>query len=195
MQIYKYMNIGTAKPTKEEMQGINHYMLDFIEPNKRYSVAKYKQMAEEYIEKILSLNKVPIIVGGTGLYVNSLVDGIKFQEAQIDEKYREELKHRAEKEGLEVLYKELEKIDRTAASKISVNDFKRITRALEVYKTTGKTITYQNEMSKKDGVKYDYKMFGINMDRQILYERINKRVDIMISGGLIRRSGIYIKYV
>lgn len=186
MQIYKYMTIGTAKPTKEEMQGINHYLLDFLEPNKRFSVAKYKQMAEEYIEKILSFNKVPIIVGGTGLYVNSLVDGIKFQEAEIDEKYREELKNRAEKEGLEVLYRELEQIDKKAASKISVNDFKRITRALEVYKTTGKTITYQNEMSKKDGVKYDYKMFGINMDRQLLYERINKRVDIMISQGLIQ---------
>lgn len=185
MQIYKYMDIGTAKPTKQEMQGIKHYMLDFLEPNKRFSVAKYKQMAEEYIEKILSLNKVPIIVGGTGLYINSLVDGIKFQEAPIDEKYRKELKSRAENEGLEVLYRELEQIDKEAASKISVNDFKRITRALEVYKTTGKTITYQNEMSRKDGVKYDYRMFGINMDRALLYERINKRVDIMISEGLI----------
>lgn len=186
MQIYKYMDIGTAKPTKEEKQGIKHYLMDFLEPNVRFSVAKYKELAEEAIEEILKNNKTPIIVGGTGLYINSLVDGIKFSNIKTDLEYREFLKQRAEKEGLEVLYNEVKQIDPIAAEKISVNDFKRISRVLEIYKATGKNITYQNEMSRAEEVKYDYIMFGISLDRQYLYDRINKRVDIMVENGLVQ---------
>lgn len=186
MQIYKYMDIGTAKPSKEEMQGIKHYLLDFVEPNQRYSVAEFKKDAEEAIEEILAKGKTPIIVGGTGLYVDSLIYGIEYQDIELDEKYRQKLEDRASKEGLEKLYEEAKKIDPEAMKKISLNDKKRILRVLEIYKATGKNKTEQEIESRKNGVKYDYKVFAINWDRDVLYERINKRVDIMIEQGLIQ---------
>ncbi len=185
MQIYKYMDIGTAKPTQEEMQGIQHYLLDFVEPNQRYSVAEFKKDAENAIEQILAKGKVPIIVGGTGLYVDSLIYGIEYQDIKLDENYRAELEKKVEKEGLETLYIEAQKIDPQAVEKISENDKKRILRILEIYHATGKNKTEQEIESRKNGVKYDYKVFAINMDREKLYERINKRVDIMIEQGLI----------
>ena len=185
MQIYKYMNIGTAKPTQEEMQGIQHYLLDFVEPNQRYSVAEYKKDAENAIEKILSKGKIPIVVGGTGLYVDSLIYGIEYQDIKLDEEYRKELEKRVEAEGLEELYNEAQKIDPQSIEKISRNDKKRILRILEIYKATGKNKTEQEIESRKNGVKYDYKVFAINMEREKLYERINMRVDIMIENGLI----------
>ena len=185
MQIYKYMDIGTAKPTKEEMQGIKHYLLDFVEPSQRYSVAEFKKDAEKAIEEILQKGKTPIIVGGTGLYVDSLIYGIEYQTIEFDEQYRKQLEERVEKEGLETLYNEAKKIDPQAIEKISLNDKKRILRILEIYKATGKNKTEQEIESRKNGVKYDYKVFAINMDREKLYERINKRVDIMIENGLI----------
>lgn len=186
MQIYKDMDIGTAKPTKEEMEDIKHYLIDFVPPNERYSVASFKKDAEKAIEEILAKGKVPIVVGGTGLYVNSLIYGIEFNSIEIDEKYRKELDERVEKEGLDTLYEEAKKIDPEAINNISKNDKKRIIRILEIYKQTGKTKTEQEKESRKNGVKYDYKVFAINMDREILYERINKRVDIMIEQGLIQ---------
>ena len=164
MQIYKYMNIGTAKPSKEEMQGINHYLLDF---------------AEAAIEEILAKGKTPIVVGGTGLYVDSLIYGIEYQDIELDEKYRKELEDRTSKEGLEKLYEEAQKIDPKAMEKISKNDKKRILRVLEIYKATGKNKTEQEIESRKKG-------FAINWDRKALYERINKRVDMMIEQGLIQ---------
>lgn len=186
MQIYKNMDIGTAKPSKEEMQGIKHYLLDFVDPDQRYSVAEFKKDAENAIEKILKKGKTPIVVGGTGLYVDSLIYGIEYQDIQLDEKYRQELENRAKEEGLQTLYEEAKKIDPQAIKKISVNDQKRILRILEIYKATGKNKTEQEVESRKNGVKYDYKVFAINMEREILYERINRRVDIMIEQGLIQ---------
>ena len=186
MQIYKDMDIGTAKPGKEEMQGIKHYLLDFVEPNQRYSVAEFKKDAEKAIEEILAKGKTPIIVGGTGLYVDSLIYGIEYQDIQLDEKYRQELEERVEKEGLDKLYEEAKEIDPQAIEKISQNDKKRILRILEIYKATGKNKTEQEIESRKKGVKYDYRVFAINWDREILYERINKRVDIMLEQGLIQ---------
>ena len=185
MQIYKDMNIGTAKPTLQEMQGIRHYLLDFIEPNRRYSVAEYKKDAEKSIEKILSKGKIPIVVGGTGLYVDSLIYGIEYQDIKLDEEYRKELEQIANEKGLEVLYKKAKQIDEQAMQKISPNDKKRIIRVLEIYKATGKNKTQQEIESRKNEVKYDFKVFALNMDRDLLYERINKRVDIMIGEGLI----------
>ena len=185
MQIYKDMNIGTAKPTIEEMQGIKHYLIDFVEPNQRYSVAEFKKDAENAIEEILAKGKTPIVVGGTGLYVDSLIYGIEYQDIKIDEEYRKELEKRAQKEGLEALYAEAKKIDPEAVKKISSNDQKRILRILEIYKATGKNKTEQEQESRKNGVKYDYKVFAIDMNREVLYDRINKRVDIMIENGLI----------
>ena len=185
MQIYKYMDIGSAKPNKEEMQDIKHYMLDFVEPDKRYSVAEYKLEAEKCIEEILAKNKIPIIVGGTGLYVDSLIYGIEFSDIKIDEEYRKYLEELCEKEGLETLYNMAVKIDSKAMETISKNDKKRIMRVLEIYHETGKTKTEQEIESRKNEVKYDYKVFAINWDREKLYERINKRVDIMFEKGLI----------
>lgn len=185
MQIYKDMNIGTAKITKEEMQGIKHHMIDFVSPNKRYSVSSYKKEAEKCIEEILEKGKTPIICGGTGLYIDSLIYGIEFLEEEIDETYRNKLNKIAESEGLENLYNMAVEIDPEAMKKISKNDQKRIIRVLEIYHKTGKTKTQQDLESRKNGVKYDYKVFAINMDREKLYDRINRRVDKMIEEGLI----------
>lgn len=195
MQIYKDMDIGTAKVTTEEMQGIKHYMLDIISPDERYSVSDYKVQAEKCIEEILNKGKVPIIVGGTGLYINSLIYGIEFQNEKYDEEYRKALEDMAQKEGLEVLYEKAKLIDPTAMEKISKNDKKRIIRVLEIYHKTGKTKTQQEIESRKKDVKYNYHMFAIDMERPILYERINKRVDIMINEGLIEEvKNILAKY-
>lgn len=185
MQIYKDMDIGTAKVTTEEMQGIKHYMLDFVMPDERYSVSQYKKQAENCIEEILQKGKTPIVCGGTGLYINSLIYGIEFAEEEIDEEYRNELNEIAEKEGLENLYNKALEIDPEAMKKISKNDKKRIIRVLEIYEKTGKTKTQQDIESRTKELKYEYKVFAINMERSILYDRINKRVDIMIEQGLI----------
>lgn len=184
MQIYKYMNIGTAKPTKEEMQGIKHYMLDVVEPDETFNVSKYKKMAEDAIEEILSKGKTPIIVGGTGLYINTLVNGIEFLEVEGDTKYREMLVKKGLEEGAEVLHNELKKIDPESAEIIDANNIRRVARALEIYKTTGKTKTQLDLESRKE-VKFDYLMFGLDWEREVLYSRINQRVDIMVKSGLI----------
>ena len=186
MQIYKDMDIGSAKPSKEEMQGIKHYMIDEVIPTQRFSVAEYKKKAELAIEEILKNGKVPIVVGGTGLYANSLIYGIEYSNIEFDEKYRKKLMEIAQsEEGLKSLYEEAKRIDKKAMEKISPNDQKRILRILEIYNATGKTKTEQEEISRKNEVKYDYNVFAINIERTILYERINKRVDMMIEQGLI----------
>ena len=185
MQIYKDMTIGTAKPTIEERKEAKHYLIDFVLPNQRYSVAEYKKDAENVIQKIINNGKKPIIVGGTGLYLNSLIYGIEYPEIETDLKYRENLENRARQEGLEKLYNEAKIIDSEAVEKISPNDKKRILRILEIYHSTGKTKTELEKNSRKNGPKYDYKIFILNMDRDKLYDRINKRVDLMINNGLI----------
>ena len=185
MQIYKDMNIGTAKVTEEEMQGIKHYMIDFVSPDERYSVADYKNDAEKIIEIIINKGKTPIIVGGTGLYVDSLIYNIEYPKINLDEDYRQKLEKEVEEKGLKYLYDVAKKIDEQAVQKISINDKKRIMRVLEIYHATGKTKTAQEVESRKKEVKYDYKIFAINMDREKLYQRINLRVDKMIENGLI----------
>ena len=185
MQIYKDMDIGTAKVTKEEMQGIKHYLVDCVLPSERYTVSNFKKDSEKAIEEILNSNKSPIVVGGTGLYINSLIYGIDYQEMKFDEGYRTKLMNKAETpEGLQMLWDEANKIDPLAMQKISKNDKKRIIRVLEIYNATGKTKTEQEIISRSKEIKYDYKVFGINFKREILYERINQRVDIMIKQGL-----------
>lgn len=185
MQIYKNMDIGTAKPDKQEMQGIKHYLIDCVSPEIRYSVATYKNEALQAIQKILEKGKTPIVVGGTGLYVDSLIYGIEYDNIEIDLEYRKELENIAQEQGLEVLYKEALKIDPKAMEKISCNDKKRICRILEIYHSTGKTKTEQEIQSRKNEIPYDYRVFAINMDRENLYDRINLRVDQMIEKGLI----------
>ena len=185
MQIYKDMDIGTAKPTKQEMGEIKHYLLDFVSPEDRYSVAQYKQDAKKAIKEIINKGKTPIIVGGTGLYVDSLIYEIEYNDIKLDEEYRKKLEKIAEEQGLEELYKKAVEIDPEAMKKISQNDKKRIMRVLEIYRSTGKTKTEQEKESRKNPVEYDYRVFAINWDREILYQRINKRVDIMVDQGLI----------
>ena len=187
MQIYQDMNIGTAKVTKEEAQGIKHYLIDVVSPEERYTVSDFKQAAEKAIQEILNKGKVPIVVGGTGLYINSLIYGIEYPEMQFDEGYREALMQKAETEiGLKALFEQACKIDSQAMQKISSNDKKRIIRVLEIYKATGKTKTELERLSREKGVQYDYRVFGISKDREKLYNRINQRVDIMLEQGLIQ---------
>lgn len=185
MQIYKEMNIGTAKVNKEEMQGVQHYLVDFVSPDERYSVSNFKKDAEKAIEEMLEKGKTPIVVGGTGLYIDSLIYGIEFQNEEVDLEYREKLNKIADEKGLESLYKKAQEIDPEAMKKISINDRKRIIRVLEIYHKTGKTKTEQELQSRKNEVKYEYKVFAITMDREKLYERIEKRIDFMIEQGLI----------
>lgn len=185
MQIYKDMTIGTAKPTPEEMQGIKHYLIDYVSPTQRYSVADYKKDAKEAIHKIIQEGKTPIVVGGTGLYIDSLIYEIEYPEITFEQKYREQLEKQVEGQGLETLYEQAKKIDPLAIEKISKTDKKRILRILEIYHATGKTKTEQEIESRKNEPEFDYHVFALLWDREILYERINKRVDIMIEQGLI----------
>ena len=186
MQIYKDMDIGSAKVTVEEMQGIKHYLVDNVYPNERYSVANYKQDAKRSIEEIIAKGKTPIVVGGTGLYIDALIYEIEYKDIELNEEYRKELERIRDEQGLEILYKKALEIDPKAMEKISSNDFKRITRILEIYKATGKTKTQQEAESRLNEIPYDYKVFAINYYREKLYERINKRVDIMLEKGLIK---------
>ena len=180
MQIYKDMDIGSAKPTIEERAQAVHHLVDFVDPDRRYSVADFKKDAESKIKEILEKNKVPIIVGGTGLYVNSLIYNIHYNEVETDLEYRKML------ESIDVkdLYKMAEGIDSEALKKIASTDRKRISRILEIYHSTGKTKTELEKESRHEP-EYDYKIFVLNMDRQKLYDRINLRVDLMIKDGLV----------
>lgn len=182
MQIYQDMNIGTAKVTEEEKQGIPHYLVDFVSPEQRYSVSEFKKAAENAIEMIIKKGKVPIVVGGTGLYIDTLIYGIEFPEMEINEDYRKEL----QEQDLSELYEKAMQIDAEATKKISKTDRKRMIRILEIYKQTGKTKTELEKESRKNGVKYHYLVFALDMDRQKLYDKINKRVDKMIEEGLVQ---------
>ena len=186
MQIYKYMDIGTAKPTMEERSGIPHYLIDEIEPTDKFSVAQYCDRAREYIDFIHKKGKIPILVGGTGLYIDSVVYNIKYGEGGADENYRNRLNELADKNGNEYIYEMLEKIDLECAMKLHIADRRRIIRALEVFHTTGETITEQKRKSRLVPTTYETKMFATNIDREVLYQRINKRVDVMLDMGLVQ---------
>lgn len=185
MQLYKYMDIGTAKPDEKEMSGIKHYLIDEIYPDEDFSVARYQEMALKYIKEILEKGKRPIVVGGTGLYINSLIYNINFTETISDWDLRERLKKEALEYGNEYLYERLKRIDPEAAQKIHLNDLKRIIRAIEVYEYTKTPISKHQEVSRENPPIYNFAVFGLKMGRERLYERINKRVDSMFERGLI----------
>ena len=185
MQIYKYMDIGTAKPTVEERQGIPHHLIDIVNPDEQFSVARYCECAKQAIDSIHAKGKPAVMVGGTGLYVDSLVNNIQFSEIEPDEEYRAKMDALADEKGNEHIYNMLMEIDSESAKKISVSDRKRIIRALEVYHLTGKTITWHNEQSKSVPSPYNTTMFAIDVEREVLYDKINRRVDIMMDMGLL----------
>ena len=192
MQIYKYMSIATAKPTEEEMQGIPHHLIDFLEPSESFSVADYVTLASEKAKDIAGRGKLPILCGGTGLYFSSLVDGLRFSEAGSDAHYRKELEQRAEAEGAEVLLRELAVFDPESAAKLHPNNLKRIIRAMEHYKLTGITITEQNKRSRALPSLFEPLILCIDFhERALLYERINRRVDSMLSQGLLEEAAWY----
>lgn len=185
MQVYKYMDIGTAKITDEEQQGIKHYLIDEVFPNEDFSVSDFQRKANNYIDTIISKNKIPLIVGGTGLYVNSLVYDLDFTNAVSNWNYRDKLLEEIEMFGNEYIYNKLKDVDPESAARIHINDSKRIVRALEVYHETGKTMSSSYDSFRKPSPYYDVVMIGLKMDRTKLYERINLRVDKMIEMGLI----------
>lgn len=185
MQIYKYMDIGTAKPSMEEMQGIPHYMLDVVNPEEAFNVAAYKKMAEGIIREILKRNRLPIIVGGTGLYINSLIYNIKFSETVCDEAFRKKMNCLATTEGPQKLHGMLESVDPESASRIHCNNIKKVIRALEVFEFTKKTISQHQKESRIEPPPYNYLIFTLDMQRDDLYRRIDARVDNMVAKGLI----------
>ena len=185
MQIYKYMDIGSAKISKEEMKNIPHHLIDIVLPDEEFTVANFKDNATRLIKDINDKNMLPIIAGGTGLYINSLVYDLKFTEVSPNEEIRNELEYLANKHGNEYLHQELQKIDKKSADRISLNDRKRLIRAIEIYKVTKKPMSEHNENFRTPIKDYNLTMVGLNMDRAELYNRINQRVDIMIQQGLI----------
>lgn len=185
MQIYKYMDIGSAKVTKDEMNGVKHHLIDIIEPDIPFSVADFKEYGDKAIKEILNKNKFPIIAGGTGLYINSLTCNMTFTEAEKDEEYRIYLEKLCDENGNNYVHEMLKEIDPISYKEIHPNNRKRVIRALEVYKLTGKPFSSYNageDFYKSD---YDVYYFVLTMNRERLYNRINKRVDIMIENGLL----------
>ncbi|KRQ87024.1 tRNA dimethylallyltransferase [Caloramator mitchellensis] len=185
MQIYKYMDIGSAKPTTEEMQGIPHHMIDVVTPDVEFSVAMYRKMAVECIDDIIKRGKIPIVVGGTGLYINSLIYPLDFTETSRDEDYRLYLENLAKEKGNAYVHEMLKEVDNESYIRLHPNDLKRIIRALEVYKNTGKPISEYQRESKLRDVDFNFAFICLTMDRAKLYDRINKRVDIMFEMGLV----------
>lgn len=185
MQIYKSMDIGTAKPTEEEMQGIPHHLIDIIEPTQEFNVVLYSEMAKNCIKEIASRGKIPIITGGTGLYINTLLYNIDFTQTQEDAELREELTKQAEEKGNQYIHEILKSMDPKAAEQIHPNNLKRVIRAIEVYKLTGIARDVHMENSRRKKSEIEYTVIGLELNRTWLYERINMRVDNMISDGLI----------
>ncbi|WP_102346860.1 tRNA (adenosine(37)-N6)-dimethylallyltransferase MiaA [Bacillus sp. Marseille-P3661] len=184
MQIYRGMDIGTAKVTKEEMEGIPHHLIDIKDPNETFSVAEFQALVTDLIEDITKRGKIPIIVGGTGLYIQSVLFDYNFSDTASNKQYREQMEKRISEEGIDAVYKELEKVDPDSARKIHPNNTRRVIRALEVYHETGLTLTeYQDKQLLESP--YHYIIIGLTMERTLLYDRINKRVDQMIDQGLI----------
>lgn len=183
MQIYKYMDIGSAKVTEEEMQGVKHYLVDEIEPDMPFSVSEYKRMAEEYIDEISSRGKNVIVTGGTGLYLNSLIYDMDFGKSDANQELREELNKELEENGPAYMYEKLVSLDKEAAKRIHPNNTKRVIRAIEVAMSGEKMNDFSKDL--RYNKKYRPIVIVLNRDRQALYDRINLRVDIMLKNGLI----------
>nr|WP_141827930.1 tRNA (adenosine(37)-N6)-dimethylallyltransferase MiaA [Clostridium sp. KNHs216] len=189
MQIYKGMNIGTAKPTAEEMRGVPHHLIDFAPLSQPFSVADYVSLASDCISEVYARGRLPVIAGGTGLYIRSLLQNIRFTENDKDEALRKDLAEKAEKLGVQTLIDELRSFDPASAQRIHPNNLGRVIRAIEIYRTTGVTMTEQLELSRQMPSPYDACIIGLDFqDRQKLYDRINLRVDRMMQEGLLAEA-------
>lgn len=185
MQVYKYMNIGSAKIRPEEMQGVRHYLVDVLDPREEFHVARFQQMAKEAMEEIYRNGQLPIVVGGTGFYIQALLKDIDFDESSGELPCRKELEETARREGGAVLYERLKQVDPESAEAIHPNNVKRVIRALEFYQETGQPISLHNREQKEKQPPYTYAYFVLNDDRARLYERIDRRVDRMVEQGLV----------
>lgn len=185
MQIYKYMDIGSAKIMPEEMEGIKHYLVDELEPGEAFSVMKFQQMAKKAIKSIYAKGKVPIIVGGTGFYIQSVIYDIDFTSTDKEKEVRKKVEKFYEQNGIDALYEWLQKVDIESTEKIHKNNVKRVKRAIEFYELTGEKISTHNEKQQQKKSPYDVHFFVLTMEREILYDRINLRVDKMLEKGLI----------
>ncbi|MGB5529328.1 MAG: tRNA (adenosine(37)-N6)-dimethylallyltransferase MiaA, partial [Ignavibacteriaceae bacterium] len=184
-QIYKFLDIGTAKPNKQDLEKVLHHLIDFLDPSENYDISIFEKDAERIIDQIHKKNKTPIVVGGSGLYIKALIEGI-FNTADKDEEYRGELLQKRKQFGNEFLYEELKKVDPESADKMLPQNWKRVIRALEVFHTSGEPIwEHHQKQSIQKEKKYDFKQFGLNWERKILYQNIDKRVDEMIENGFI----------
>lgn len=189
MQIYEKMDIATAKPILEEMQGIKHHLIGFQPIDKKFSVAEYVSLASECIEKIHNEGDLPVVAGGTGLYIDSLLQNIQFSKEEENTDIRKELTDLFDEKGAEYMLEYLREIDPLTAQRLHLKDKSRIIRALEIYKVTGKTMTEQKALSKIEPSPYESLIIGINYrDRNVLYDRINRRVDIMLENGLLEEA-------
>lgn len=185
MQVYRYMDIGTAKPTVQEREGIVHHLMDFLLPTQDFSVAEYAPMAHAVIAQVWNRGKVPILVGGTGLYIDTVVENRSFAKGETDPQLRRELEEFADTYGNGALHQKLKEIDPKSAANIHENNRKRVIRAIEIYQTTGLTMWEQNQRSKSESSPYCVWKVGINWDRETLRSRINLRVDQMMQQGLV----------
>lgn len=185
MQVYKHMDIGSAKILPEEMQGIPHYMIDELEPEEEFHVVRFVEMAKKYLAEIYDAGKIPIIVGGTGFYIQALLYDIDFTDQECDEAYRSSLETLAKEQGAEKLHEMLQTVDPASAEAIHANNIKRVIRALEFYHLTGKKISEHNKRERQKASPYNFAYFVLTDDRAKLYERIDRRVDDMIEQGLV----------
>ena len=185
MQVYKYMDIGSAKITKEEMDGVTHYLVDELLPEEEFNIVRFQQMAKNAMEEIYAQGKIPIVVGGTGFYIQALLYDINFNNQDSDEAYRTELEAFANEHGNEALHEKLKEVDPISAEIIHANNVKRVIRALEFYKLTRTPISSHNEEERKKESPYNYAYFVLTDKRENLYKRIDKRVDIMVENGLL----------
>ena len=185
MQVYKGMDIGSAKIRKEEMQGVTHYLVDILEPEEEFHIVKFQELAKAALEEIYAKGKIPILVGGTGFYIQAVTRDIDFTQAEQETSYREELEQFAKEKGAEYLHEKLREVDSKSAENIHANNVKRVIRALEFYHQNGTPISEHNEEQKQQTSPYNLAYFVLTAPREILYERIDRRVDQMMAEGLL----------
>ena len=186
MQVYRHMDIGSAKITPSEMDGVPHYLVDVLEPDEEFHIVKFQQMAKEAVSQIYANGHIPILVGGTGFYIQAVTRDIDFTQAQCEDDYRKELEQMVQEKGSHYLHQMLKEVDPVSAEEIHENNVKRVIRALEFYHQNGTPISEHNEEQKKQVSPYNLAYFVLNAPREILYERIDRRVDQMLEEGLVK---------